>query len=495
MQHRRPAARHPQEAAVARVNRPAAGDGSEGRVGDSLAAGHIDDRRAGEKLDAVLLRLGLQRRCGRPWGRGPQIREGHGDARHRQVEGRAIGGVVVGGDHGAAGGRHGEAMEVGSHRRGQHDAGPVVVGEDERPLGSTRRQHDGAGAERDDDLARFALGGIGPEMAPPLHQRHRIAVIEAERGGAKPDRDIVECAQLPQACGAPGLEGSGERLRQQAAAGQRILLDQHHAGAAAPGGQSGRQARRAAAHDQHIGEFVARLIAVGIALVGARPQAGRPADEGLVEHPGASAGTHEGLVVEPRGQQRGSQGIDRHQIELDRGPGVLAPRDHAMHEVGHGGGNVRLPPVAFAQGEEGVGLLHPGGEQAPRAMQLEAAPDQGDARRHQGRGQSVAGEALEAPAIEGEGDGPLAVDAPALGQAPGEGAGHCPEALSRAGREAPTSLVAVLRSSTSHWRQPSTCCQYSRCGPLGLSNRKTWSCQVFRSPVPWAGRVLPASPP
>ena len=33
-------------------------------------------------------------------------------------------------------------------------------------------------------------------------------------------------------------------------------------------------------------------------------------------------------------------------------------------------------------------------------MILEAAADQGDARRHQGRGQSIAGEALESPAIE-----------------------------------------------------------------------------------------------
>ena len=57
-------------------------------------------------------------------------------------------------------------------------------------------------------------------------------------------------------------------------------------------------------------------------------------------------------------------------------------------------------------------------------MILEAAPDQSDARGHQRRGQSVAGEALEALAVEGEGDGPLAVDAPALGQAPGQRAGH-----------------------------------------------------------------------
>ena len=104
------------------------------------------------------------------------------------------------------------------------------------------------------------------------------------------------------------------------------VVDQHHAGAAAAGGKSGRQACRAAADDQHVGEFVARLVAVGIGLEARLPQAGRATDERLVEHPGAAAGAHEGLVVEPGGEQRRGEGIDRPQIERDRGPGVLARR-------------------------------------------------------------------------------------------------------------------------------------------------------------------------
>ena len=37
----------------------------------------------------------------------------------------------------------------------------------------------------------------------------------------------------------------------------------------------------------------------------------------------------------------------------------------------------------------------------------------------------------------------------------------------------PISLVAVLRASLNQRRHPSTCCQYSVCGPFGFSNRKT----------------------
>src|SRR5258708_35395072 len=73
--------------------------------------------------------------------------------------------------------------------------------------------------------------------------------------------------------------------------------------------------------------------------------------------------------------------------------------------------------------------------------------------------------------VEREADGLQAIDVTASGQPDGV----CLHTLgtARAEYETPASLVAVLRSSTSHWRQPSTCWQYSRCGPFGLSNRKT----------------------
>ena len=50
-------------------------------------------------------------------------------------------------------------------------------------------------------------------------------------------------------------------------------------------------------------------------------------------------------------------------------------------------------------------------------MILEAARNQVDTVGEQGRGQGVAGVALEAPSVEGEAEGSRSIDAAALGQA------------------------------------------------------------------------------
>ena len=61
---------------------------------------------------------------------------GHGDgnAGIGQIEGGEVGRVIVGDDHRALERGHGEAVEIGAHRRGQHDAGAVIVGKYQRPF-------------------------------------------------------------------------------------------------------------------------------------------------------------------------------------------------------------------------------------------------------------------------------------------------------------------------------------------------------------------------
>src|SRR3546814_11413739 len=67
-------------------------------------------------------------------------------------------------------------------------------------------------------------------------------------------------------------------------------------------------------------------------------------------------------------------------------------------------------PRAAAQGDQRVGLLDAGGEQAAWAVVLEAATVEVDAAGEQRGGEGVAGEALVAPPIEGEAERPAAVD-------------------------------------------------------------------------------------
>src|SRR3546814_10228498 len=87
---------------------------------------------------------------------------------------------------------------------------------------------------------------------------------------------------------------------------------------------------------------------------------------------------------------------------------VLAGRFQAVVEFGHRRPRVGLGPRAAAQGDQRVGLLDAGGEQAAWAVVLEAATVEVDAAGEQRGGEGVAGEALVAPPIEGEAERPAA---------------------------------------------------------------------------------------
>ncbi len=69
------------------------------------------------------------------------------DAGAPQIESRRVCGVVVGGDYRADAGADGVLVDIGAHGTGQHDVRAVVIGEDERSLDGTGRQHDLPGAD------------------------------------------------------------------------------------------------------------------------------------------------------------------------------------------------------------------------------------------------------------------------------------------------------------------------------------------------------------
>jgi hypothetical protein len=151
-------------------------------------------------------------------------------------------------------------------------------------------------------------------------------------------------------------------------------------------------------------------VAVGIGLAGCCAEAGGAADRRLEEVLPGGAGLQEGLVVEARRQDARARRRHRAEVEGEARPVVLAARDEALGERHGGRAGVRLEPGAGAEADEGVRLLDAGGEDAAGAMVLEAAADEGDAVGEQRGGEGVAGEAGQAAAVPGEGEGCSAVD-------------------------------------------------------------------------------------
>src|ERR1700736_223279 len=104
-----------------------------------------------------------------------------------------------------------------------------------------------------------------------------------------------------------------------------------------------------------------------------------PSDERFVEHPRATARSYKGLVVKAGLKQRRESACDRHEIELNRWPAVLALADQPFVEFGRRHRHVWRAPSAGAQRQKSVRLLDPGGQKPPRPVILEAAADQAHA--------------------------------------------------------------------------------------------------------------------
>ena len=163
---------------------------------------------------------------------------------------------------------------------------------------------------------------------------------------------------------------------------------------------------------------MAHLIAVGIALVHGAAQPGGAANERLVPHPRTTQRAHEGLVVEPRAEERREQPKGGAQVEIDRGPAVLAAGRESVNEVDDRAGNVRRRAAAAPEREQPVWFLDARREEAARPVVLEAAPDERDAVGQQRRSQRVAREPAIIAPFDREAQLAVAIDAPARGQSP-----------------------------------------------------------------------------
>src|SRR5690606_21375673 len=128
----------------------------------------------------------------------------------------------------------------------------------------------------------------------------------------------------------------------------------------------------------------------------------------------------EGLVVEAGRKQRRQQAADGAEIERQRWPAVLRGSSEVVIELLHRGTHVgREATLAAVDANQRVRFLGTGRKDAARAVVLDRAPDEMNAIGQQRRGERVAGETFQRPAVEGEAQWPGRGEAPRAGNAVG----------------------------------------------------------------------------
>ena len=294
------------------------------------------------------------------------------------------------------------------------------------------------------------LAGLSPVVGDLLQRSEQVVVVIAEDIGPRQDLDVRQRLQRSEHLGMPGLV---PRADQQAAADQDVALAQDDARPGFACGAGGCEARCARADDEDVAMRMHRLVMVRVGFGRGAAEAGGPADQRLVEFLPETLRPHEGLVVEAGRERLAGQRVERHHVEGERGPAVLAAADEPVVQLDLGRLAVRLAPRALAQFDQRVRLVGTGGHDPARPVVFEAAADQAHAIGQQGRGERIARMAGELTPVEAEADGFAAVDQAAAGKA-SRGHGVASGSASAGPAEAATAWVSVLRRTFSHCRQP-----------------------------------------
>ena len=454
--------------------RPTAGDreqvcgqraaGSGAHALHTVPAERALDALAGEHLDAGRARRRHRRRVR------ARVDDGAAGADRRVGQRRLIGGIVAGGEHHLAARHHRVATQVLERCVGQHDAGTVVVTEQQRPLDRAGREHERAGTHLPDAAAVTAA----------FMQHRGVVVVETDRrrlrqhaGTARRQR----CAEVLRPARTRHTVDDGV-APQQGAADARALLDEQHAATGLQPGARGGESGCAAADDAEVDIDVAQGAALRAAVRRDAAEAGHAADRPLIDMP---VRPHEGLVVEGgRDEAReavhhGEQVAPRAAKRVDRG------ERRAVDQGLERRTGVGLVARTRAQVEDGVGFLVVRAEQAARSVVLEAARDHRLAGGEQRGGERVAREAGVGTAVEAESERSAAVDLAAFGQAAQAaharsvhgrsvhaGRAHVPARSAFMGMTAATSWVSVSRATTSQRPHPARCTHSSRAAPRVL---------------------------
>ena len=168
---------------------------------DPLRAIAADDGVAGDDVGAAgthpVDHLSLRVR--------PRIDERHdAHAGVGEVDRRLIGAVVRGEEDRALTDFDGIAIQVRLRRRGEHDAGPVVVGEHQGPLYRPRRQHHLPGAHLPQALTRQLGRRRGAEVVgDALDDSQIVVIVIPEHRGARQQAHVGARRQFVNRVGDP----------------------------------------------------------------------------------------------------------------------------------------------------------------------------------------------------------------------------------------------------------------------------------------------------
>ena len=405
MYRRHPAARHAERVAA-----------------DLLAGAQLQAREpaAAKRFHDERLRADLDPLCAQPFREvGRRLRaavEQERDRRSRghEVEGREVGGIVVGREHDVAPRRDREAVHILAHGACEHHARQVVLLEQERLL-------DRAGREQrlfrvDAPVALPHRPRIVAEVEA-LNEPGMPVIVEAEGGRLRQQREVARRGELAEDAREPDGDGRvvDERVGgEKAATALEVLLREDHGEAGARGDLSREQARRPAADDEQVAMRIDGVVARGVALPRRYRNAGCAPNPLLVEIPGRPL---KGLVVKPGVPERRRPVDHAAQIEADARPGILrahfepfANRDHRRARRG-------LEFRAAAERDERIRLLGADREHAARPVELHSAADDRDVVGEQRGSDGVAGERRQPAAVPAEVDGLRAVDVAALVEA------------------------------------------------------------------------------
>ena len=401
MHHRRPAARHGNGVAGDILQHGAlAGLQAERNTRDPLAA--LDLGNGTARLDADAKRAGaVGQRAGD--GAAGVHDAGHGQARLHQRDGGAVGIVIVGDDHGAVTGRDRLIDHIVAHRRGQHHAGNVIAREGQGALDGPGRGQNPARADAPQPMlgAPVAGGVVGDTFI----RQHIAMIIDPGPGAAQPQGDRVHRGKGRHRGIDPVLRRFAidlQPVHRGAATPMGGLFQQHHPQPGTGGNERRLQPGNPAADHQQVAKGIGLFIAVRIAVLGRFAQARRLADDRLEHMFPEGARVDEGLVIEARRQKTRDIVVQHAHIEFQAGPVVLAGRDQPVEQFGGGGALVGFQPRALPQIEQRIGLFRTRAHDSPRAVILEAAPDQHLVIGQQRRGQRIAKVAAQALAVEGE---------------------------------------------------------------------------------------------
>ncbi len=343
-------------------------------MGDAFLAARAGDHRVAAHGDAPLLAFGAPRLRRLRTGVDDGVDPNPGVV---QVDRRGVGAVVRGEYHHLFADLDSVPVQVGARRSGQHDAGTVVVAEDDWAFMGAGGDHDVAGPYPPDPLAAQRGGRVAAEVVgAALERQHESVVVVAERRGALQVQHIGIAGQFAHR-GRHPVEGrravDGVGAAKQRATGFALFVDDDHACTGACRGQCRGEARGANSNDKDIGVHV-----LGVVLRGVR-------DLGEPALPGNAAG---GQPVEQLDGGRQQHRLGEGRLQLHESAGVFGPRS----------GN----PARTTEFDAGGDLMNPVGQQC--------------------RCQRITGVAGEFAPTEGEVVGDVAIDAAARDGA--EGCSH-----------------------------------------------------------------------